>query len=212
VSGELRRAWRRLAAERRPGECPSSERLVDLVVGPLPDAERVRLAEHVTLCARCAADFRTLRETHAEAADGLRALGGERRAGWRLALVAAGLALLAAGVALVFGDRSPSASPDALRQVPTPTVSVSPPNEASLAEPPRELRWPAQRDARGYTLRLLDASGQVVWKAGPVAEARAELPADVRAKLAAGSYAWTVQVEGDEKERLGPFWFSVGRS
>jgi len=197
-------AWRRayrstLAAE--PAGCPGDDALAALATGELDDAERTRVADHVTRCARCTADYRLLVEVHEEAAASRR----RRRNPW-LSIAAAAAVAVAAGVALRVGP----AGSDRLRGG-EPSRAVAPAPDARLATPPAELTWGADPGAVRYRVRLFDARGERIWESEAAPATSRPLPPEVRARLLPGaSYFWVVDVEGPGPARkLGPFWFQL---
>ncbi len=184
--------------------CPPAERLTDLAVGDLLEAERALLADHVVSCRRCTDDLQILQRTHAVAGVGRRSA----RAGW----LAAAAAMAVLGIGVLFAVRSRPAidtvrgGPDAGR-----AAGVSPAAGSTLAGPPEVLRWPAQKGAESYRVKLFDRSGRAIWDSGPLTSPPARVPAAARAALRAGeSYFWSVEVaRSAETLRLGPYAFAL---
>jgi len=189
---------------REAGPCPSPEELAALAIGDAPEAERARLADHVVACARCAADWRILSETHRESAP-------QPARGIRWLPIAAAAAVLAIVGFLVF--RAVPERSEAVRGRATATEGAVVPKAGSrLDVAPREFSWTPPAGATSQRFRLFDASGKRVWESEPLTEAKTALPDAVGAKLTDGSYFWTVDVEtAAGAEKLGPFPFDLAR-
>ena len=187
--------------------CPDAEALAGLALGEGTPESRRAIADHVITCPRCAADYRLLREMHAEAAReqpaAVAAVPPARR-GWWLAAAAAALA----AVALV-----PLLRQDAGDRVRGTTVPVRPPDGAVLEAPPPELSWPAEEGARAYRVRLFRGDATPLWDSGEVTGTAAALPAQVLEALrGAESAYWTVEALGPVRRRQsGPFWLHFTR-
>lgn len=187
-------------------DCPPPETLAALATGELDGAERDAVSDHAVGCRRCARDlqilFATKRETEA---------ARPRRSVWTAALAAA--AVLALAALLVPALRRPKAtsSDETVRSgVASEDRLVSPPAGAELAQAPEKLSWPALPGDSGYTLKLFDASGAALWESPSLTAATATLPADVRARLANGSFFWVLTAQRPTgSERRGPFPFSI---
>jgi hypothetical protein len=208
---ELRR-WRdayRARSAAGGAECPPPEEVASLVVGDSQGGERERLADHLTTCGRCAADYRDLRELHREAS-GLRPGGARRRlAAWS---AVAAMALVAFGLAMLWRAQAPSRLETPVAETLRGGVDEAFPSAGvTVAAAPPELRWPGQPGATGYRVRLFDERGESLWESASGSATRQSLPAPVRERLASGSgYFWTVEVAGPvARERLGPHWFRI---
>jgi hypothetical protein len=162
--------------------------------------ERQALADHVATCASCAADFRLLRELHAEASRDA-AAGRPSRRVW----LAAAAAALAAVALLPLLLREPA------DQVRGTANEVRPADGAVLERAPEVLAWPAEPGARAYRVRLFQADATPLWDSGEVAGPPVRLPAEQLAGMrAGGSWYWTVEALGPvQRRRLGPFWFQL---
>ena len=183
----LRAAYHRLQAERSES-CPQGEALAVLVTGEAEGEERLRLADHVTGCRACSEDYRTLLEVHAQAS-GLLRPRAPRRTIW---IAAAVVALVAAGavIAVRSGRRE-----DAFRGTSAAAASVEPADGATLLGAPSDFRWPTQRDAEGYRVKLFAPSGDALWEMDAQKAERVALPEAVRSRLEAGKRGhWTVEV------------------
>jgi hypothetical protein len=158
VDAELQR---RYAGLRRPtdGPHPSEDDWVRLAEGTLDEASRVRLADHVTACARCAEVFRAVDHVRR----GAGALGAETpsRATGRLGGVSRGWYGLALAATLVFAvagavrwsGRGAVPATDDPMGVPAPatnSVAVSSAPVTPASAPPRA--WAALLTAPAITL------------------------------------------------------------
>jgi len=200
----LRAAYRTLQTERSES-CPDAETLAALVVGDLEGEARARCANHVPTCRSCSDDYRSLAEIHARASTELRPRSPRRI----LPIAAAVAAALLAG-ALIF-LRSERRE-EAFRGGAPASAAVAPADGATLAGPPSELRWPAQAGTESYRVKLFASSGDALWDADTRTVDRVALPETVRSRLRPGSYFWTVEVRlPSERQRLGPYSFTVGR-
>jgi hypothetical protein len=200
----LRAAYRRLQSGRSES-CPQGEALATLVTGEAQGEDRLRLADHVTGCRACSADYATLLEVHALASPRLR---GRRspRAAW---IAAALFALAIAGTVLVV--RSARRDEAFRAAAPPAAASVEPKDGATLTAAPDALQWPARKDAEGYHVKLFTSAGDPVWEADAGKTDRIAIPDAVRAGLAPRrSYFWTVDAQLPfEKQRLGPYSFTL---
>ena len=219
MSGERREereasAWR--AAYRglqAPGseECPSDERLAALATGELardPHAthdERLALADHAASCRRCSATLRMLLELDREAEGGV---GAAVAVEWRRPLAWAASVLLVSALAVV-GWRVTSAPDDGLRST-TGDVGVVPAPGAELDAAPLTFLWPPNAASAGARVRLFDARGELLWEQFVTTPGRAELPAEVAARMQpSDSYFWVVDGGTAGGPRLGPNWFRL---
>ncbi len=199
---DLRSAYASLP--RQAGPCPAPEELAAVATGELTEPERTRLADHVVACARCAADWRILSETH-------RDLSPQRGARLRWFALAAAAVIALAGAGALILLRSERRD-DAFRGTAVAPASVEPAEGATLASPPSALHWPAQRDAEGYRVKLFASSGDAVWDADAGNLDRIAVPEAVRSRLQPGRYFWTVEVRLPlERQRLGPYPFTIAR-
>jgi len=128
-----------------------------------------------------------------------------RRARLVPALAAAALAVVAIGL-VTFTQLRPM--DDTVRG--DDAGLVVPPSGARLDSAPDELAWPAQPGATAYRVVLRDASAVVLWRGPESAANRLTLPTDGRRALdRAGTYLWTVEVDGGARGELGPYWFEI---
>jgi hypothetical protein len=192
------------ALPREAGSCPSPEELAALAIGETPEVERARLADHVVACARCAADWRILSETHRESAP-------QPARGIRWLPIAAAAAVLAIVGFLVFRAVPPRS--EAIRgRAAAPQGAIAPTVGSRLETPPREFSWTPPAGATSQRFRLFDASGKRIWESEPLSGPRTPLPESVGAALPDGAYFWTVDVEtAAGAEKLGPFPFDLAR-
>jgi hypothetical protein len=205
---ELRRAYVGLLGPGSPA-CPDTETLAAGVLGELTEEERLRVADHVIGCRRCAEDWRLLQETHASVSP-----RQSRRHPISIVVAAAAMLLVAAGVLLV--SRRGAASHEAMRGNAAETraadAALSPKSGSRLEAPPGELAWRAPSDATRQRARLFDAAGRLVWQEEAGTVSRAAIPDSVRSGLPDGDYFWTVELEtGDAPTKLGPFPFRIAR-
>jgi hypothetical protein len=201
-TGAWRRAYRSTLAP--PSGCPEDEVLAALVLDELQGEERLRVADHLTGCARCPERYRLLAELHQEARPA--AHRPWRRGLWLTAAAAA--AVIAAGAVVRLGW--PDRPADELRG-PEAARSIAPAPDAVLTAPPAELAWAAEPGAEGYRVRLFDARAERLWEGERTASTSQLLPAEVQRRLTPGAaYFWVVEVEGPaDRRRLGPFWFQL---
>jgi hypothetical protein len=203
----LREAYRALQGEGSPA-CPSDDELAGLVLGEDAEARRTALADHVVSCRRCSESVAILLETHREISGDGRTAPAARRRRW-LSLAAAAAALVVIGFLLA---RPAERIRPAERGPSDRMAGVVPADGTPLAEPPERFEWPPSAEAESYRLEVYRDSGELVWDSGLLATTHAVLPADARARLAAGAYYWVVEVEGSlGRTRTGPFSFRVGR-
>jgi len=202
----LRRAYRSLLTERSDA-CPDGDAMVELVAGDLPGEERERLADHIVACRSCASDYRRLREVHALASARIRP-AHSRRPIW-IAVAACTLAVAGTLIAVRSARHG-----ETLRGAAAEAASaVTPPDGVALDAPPPVFRWPAQKGAEGYRVRLFSSAGDELWQADAGLEDRIAVPAAVAGRLPRGAgYFWTVEVRlALETQRLGPYTFSLKR-
>jgi hypothetical protein len=211
-------SWRMAFRERRFArgvDCPDEDSLVGFVLGELQGAERERVANHLVECRACGRDWQLLRQVHAEARQEL----AQARPQWRAGLaVAAGLAAIGLGAFLIL---QPELNPPTL----TPETSevtrgtdesdlstaVTPSDGQDLAVPPASLTWPASASGAGtFRVTVFNENLTPIWQSGPIQEARAAIPEEVRARMAPGqTFLWSVEPQGSEKSMLGPFKFQI---
>lgn len=211
-------SWRMAFRERqsaRGGDCPDEESLVRFVLGEVQGAAREHLASHLVECRACGRDWRLLRQVHAEARHEL-ALARPR---WRAGLaVAAGLAAIGLGAFLILQPElnlptMTSETSEVTRGTDESDLStaVTPSDGQDLAVPPANLTWPATASAAGtFRVTIFNENLTPIWQSGPIQEAKAVIPDDVRARMAPGqAYLWSVEPQGPEKSMLGPFKFQI---
>jgi hypothetical protein len=220
TEGELKAIYAEATGRADVAGCPDAGALAAASLGELAPAEREAVAGHLASCSACAEEFRLLAELRpvVDAATGAaaspdRAAGGSR---WtRLSLVwraAAAVVLVAAvaAVALVAFQASRSrTTPPIERGDKTSAVATVPANRAELDAPPAELSWTAVPGATAYRVTLYDFESTPIWQSPPLSEARAPVPAEVRARLPRGKpIFWRVAVtRGVDRQELGPFQF-----
>lgn len=211
-------AWRRAYLADLPEgspACPGEEELAALVLGEVAGDARLRLADHLVACRRCAGIYGTLAEldreaTAAPAGAGRGAASPRRRlVGWAAAaaalLVAAGLALFE----LPAGERRG----EVVRGRHAAMSAAHPPHGARLAAPPRRLAWVAEEPGAIYRVVVYDAESVPWWESARTREPALALPAAVRDRLAAGgTFYWRVRIESERGASATPLYrFEVAR-
>jgi hypothetical protein len=180
--------------------CPPDEELAALALGEVRGDARLALADHVVGCRRCAESHRTLLELHAAA--------GPARARTWIAAASAAAAAAVLALSLSAPPPAPDASGDVRRGA--AAAGVEPAPGGTLDRPPSRLRWPPQPGARGYQVRMYDATGDGLWSSTTLDVTLLELDGKATRPLEAGhAYFWTVEVVGRPGARLGPFWFQL---
>jgi hypothetical protein len=162
TDAELQAQYQR-AVQRQGGsrvQCPSPERLQQLVDRTGPEEERLEILDHVMSCPDCHQELALLRAIHA--AEPRQALLKPQQ--W---LAAAGLLIVLAGGTLLTRGlmRRESAEPmrgldDASRGA---GVTVVAPNGAIASGRPGTLAWHHVAGAVQYTVEVLDADDHVVF-------------------------------------------------
>lgn len=142
-----------------------------------------------------------------------RPAGGGRFRLWRLGVVL----LLVCGAILLLERRASRKAPDAAPPADASATQVramapdepfDPPQMARLAASPARLAWPSVGAGAVYRVRMVDESGAVLWESAALGEASADLPDDLRARLATGGrFGWRVMVTdaAGGAERKMPF-------
>ncbi len=202
--------YRAYLDDTKPGPadgCQAPEDLVRLVTGRVRRKERARIMEHVARCGDCARIMRSLLRLSGEV-DGLtgkagalrgkpedEASGKTERFGPHLnrrAAVAVFAGLI--GLTVITFSVIKLAERPVFRGTVGPQVRlISPKQGAALAAGKIELKWEEVPKASRYAVELFDRSLEKVWRSGPMAEARVELPEDARGVILAGeTYFWRV--------------------
>ena len=211
-------SWRMAFREGRSArgiDCPDEDSLVRFVLGEVQGSERERLASHLVQCRACGRDWQLLRQVHAEARQEL----AQARPRWRSGLaIAAGLAAIGLGAFLIFQPElnprnTSTSSPELTRgtDVSDRSAAVTPSDGQDLAVPPATLTWPASASAAGtFRVTVFNENLTPIWQSGPIQEATAAIPEDVRARMTPGqTFLWSVEPQGSEKSMLGPFKFQI---
>lgn len=122
-------------------------------------------------------------------------------------------ALAAALVLALFILPRPGTLPDAEHTLRSSANASDtfPAHRAEIRAAPKELRWPAQRGASSYQVKVRDASGTLVWTSENVEETRVDLPSSaIPDPQTGGSFLWTVDVRlGAAQTELGPYSFKI---
>lgn len=205
----LQDAWTRasLARVHADGGCLDVDTLLAALDGRLEGEARERALAALAECPRCAASARIaadLRPGADVARTSPRPRAAQRGAPWFAAIAAALVA--AVGIAIVLPDLLRS---DArIVRAPPGANEARPQNGERLAAAPLRLAWSAPPTAEAFRVELYDAAAEPLWRSDRIAAREVELPADLRARLGAGTYLWRVRVEGSDLE-IGPFHFTV---
>jgi hypothetical protein len=194
------------------GECPDERELAALVLGEVTGDARVRLADHVVACGRCAAAYRTLVELHEAASRAPKDEAGSSRARWsrrRLMGWAAAAAIVAGGGLLVRVFLAPTGpgggSLPIVRGGAGAALAVEPPAGARLLEPPQRLAWTAMEPRAMYRVVVYDAESTPIWRSAPTPGRVMVLPASLRERLArGGTFYWRVRVDGESGSSSTP--------
>lgn len=185
-------------------------------MGTLPPEESRRVAAHLATCADCAEEHEAARgmEPWAKrAAETIRPPASRvvpfPSRFWRPAAVAASLVLVAAIGWRVVLERPDSPPVD--RGSSIATANASPPDGATLTEPPRRLAWKDGGPAEAHQILLLDAEATPLWEGPRTPEPGVEVPADVRGRLQAGeTYYWRgVAFQGLDRRESPLFRFRL---
>jgi hypothetical protein len=184
---ELRAAYGARASTPRDEEradCPPPETLQGLVDRTLPEADRVRLVQHVAGCPRCRGEIELLR-SFAETAERL-APGRTRRRRWPILALAV---LVAGGIGLSLQYRAPTKARGPARDT-TGALGLHGPGSVAPDGAVR-LAWRPAPGAERYRVRVLDAGGAIRYDAR-TGDTVVTIP---RAKLegAAGPLRWEVR-------------------
>lgn len=197
----LRRAFDEEAggAPRARRGCPPVSLAERVILEEAGEAERIALAEHLLACPDCAGEYR--------AAGSLEEIGiGSKPAGrpasqgagsvpWLAWSAAAAVAMAALGIstAWLLSRRQPE--PAAVERGTASTqFVVSPPDGASLPQPPEKFSWAPVEGAESYRVVLFDAESTPVWEAKELTRAEAPLPDTARDRLRkGGSFYWKVE-------------------
>jgi hypothetical protein len=165
-------------SEGRAG-CVTADEMIALAERTLPEAERLRLLDHVMGCPHCRREF-ALADSVAER--GTR--GG--RLGWYLAVAA--LLVTAAGVSLLLRTGPPS--PEPIRGDDTALTLIEPLEDAGTGAP-RRFMWRSVEAGAEYRLEILNAGGSALYHASTT-DTSAVLPDSVHLHPGA-RYSWWVR-------------------
>jgi len=200
---DWQKTWRGLQTPAGP-DCPGDETLADLVAGRLEPVRRDALGDHIVGCRPCAPLVQDLMRVHAIAAPGA---AKSRRPAVLLGLLAAAAVLVLAVVLPRQWNGSPGGPAPSLRGESRRGETISPANGAVLHEAPALLSWSVEDAAPGLRTRaaLYDAELTLLWESGWSGEPSAEIPAEVRARLASpGTYFWRVYTSAGAQTRQSP--------
>ncbi len=199
--------WRGATGVRRSRGCPDETALAAYVDGTLADRERRRLESHAVDCGHCLGQIGFLARTETlevpDEAPG-RLLARARRPGrlgarvgpalrwqWQTALAVLAVATLAGLLWLSWPELRNAGEP-ALRSEPDHLVApelLSPREGDSIPRIGAEFRWQAVPEARYYRVRLVTASGDVVWEE-QTEGTDVRLPADLGLVAGERYFAW----------------------
>jgi hypothetical protein len=225
---ELKRLMgdRGVQAPRASRGCPAPDVLGRVSTGNASHAEREAFADHLIACADCAEEYRAAKALgpwSAEAAEVLRpgvrsAAAGSapfRRTGslpW-IALAAAAALALSVGLVLVARRAGVRTAAPVERGSSEITRALEPPDRAALPAAPERLEWAPMEGASSYEATIYDAESTPLWKSPPAVATRADVPPEVRARLAPGrAYLWRVVARVGIETRSSPvFEFSIAR-
>jgi len=204
--------------------CPSPSDLVQLVIQGLGKSSRAKIMMHVSNCASCAQEVRSIlrlsREIDkltgkVEAIQGCpqpEALGERRRVAPLLSRRAAVAALAGlAGVAFITLAVIKLADRPVERGMAGPQIRLLSPNQAVLPSVSEiRFRWKAVPKAKGYIVELFDKSLARVWRSGTIPDTGIDLPAEAQGSVHAGeTYFWRVTAvfddDGERASRLAEF-------
>jgi hypothetical protein len=231
---DLRDAYR-AATGRPPGPCPDAEALASLtgaVGGPVDEAIRAQVVDHVARCANCADELKTLfalREVidtavfapagvqdHSDDPAPLRWLTAWAR--WRsnpARSIPVMLVVLAAvlGVTYVVW-RSTYNAPivdERERSATAWVIATVPSDRATLATAPNRLEWTSAAAAESYRVTLYDAESTPIWESPIVSTPFVDIPGDVRARLTAGQPVFwrVVALSGIDRRESGLHRFTI---
>ncbi len=182
--------------------CLSAEEVSEAAAGR-DRAAREKAAAHAIECAACAEELRLALELEpwarragqaADAASRPRALPG-----W---LPAAAALLLALGAGLWLRSGKTARDADARRGPAETPAATSPAEGEVLPAAPAALSWAAIPGAKAYSVELFDAESTLIWSSGRLPVPRVELPAGIRARLAAGGdFLWRATAFEESERR-----------
>ncbi|HCS48527.1 MAG: hypothetical protein A2W03_07325 [Candidatus Aminicenantes bacterium RBG_16_63_16] len=203
-------------AERRvepAAGCPSPNDLVKLVIQGLSKSSRAKIMMHVSNCASCAQEVKSILRLSGEidkltgkveAIQGCpqpEALGEPRHVA-RLLNRRAAVAALAglAGVAFITLAVIKLADRPILRGAAGPQIRLLSPKQVVLPSVSEiRFRWKAVPKAKGYIVELFDKSLARIWRSGTIPDTGIDLPAEAQGSVHAGeTYFWRVTAVFDE--------------
>jgi len=213
-----RRAWRD-TRETASSSCLSEDLLAGLLMGDVAPETRMRAADHVVSCRRCAARYRALSLLRDEAppavaSASVEAAGATTRypATWRIASLAAAV-LVGVGLSWLMIDRRVGEGPlpGSERGGPRAQARAEPADGAILGTAPSRFEWPPEREADSYWIVLYDDRSTPIWTSPAGGDLSVMLPEDERGALEPGrSYFWRVFfIQGVERRQSQLHRFSI---
>ncbi len=183
----LRAAYARGLREREPGEradCVAPGELLALADRTLPEADRLRLLDHVMACRECSREYALL--------DGIVVAGSPRRPILRAGLALAAALLLAVGVGVLSRSLGRPGT-DTIRGGETVVHLVSPDDRIAPGGVP-EFIWRSAGEGARYRFELLASGGDPI-VVQETADTTLRLPAGV-ALEPGRDYDWWVRATG----------------
>jgi hypothetical protein len=159
---DLEETYARLLERDAPRDrdaCPTPEEMRDLVERSGPEAERLRVLDHVMACAHCRREFDLLR-TVASARSRIRP---PRRP--RMALAAAAVLVLAAGGIFTWQMTGPPGGEEDALRTGAAGVAIVAPEGAVAPDAASVLIWRAVEGAVRYEIEVTDSEGRPVFAA-----------------------------------------------
>ena len=203
----LRRWFRDRPGDGLPREgCFDAERILGVVLGECPVAERRALADHATSCAECAAAWRLAREY---AREGELAARRPSASSWRWIAAAAAVLVFALALPLVWRQLPPGGEP-ALRSVGQGTIESRTPADVPLPAGAFELRWSPGPEGTRYDLRLMDTRLEKIAGARALQATAYTVPAEALAGIEPGTtLLWQVDATLPDGRRVSSETFTV---
>jgi len=204
--------------------CPSPEDLVQLAVHGLSKSSRTKIMMHVSNCASCAQEVRSILRLSGEidkltgkveAVQGCprpEARGEPRHVAPLLSRRAAVAALAGLiGAAFITLSVIQLADRPILRGAAGPEIRLLSPKQVVLPSVSEiRFRWEAVPKAKGYIVELFDKSLARVWRSGTIPDTGIDLPAEAQGSVHAGeTYFWRVtalfEEDSERASRLAEF-------